>query len=102
MLVLSALWIVKGKTAEGAIGVVLFLLAVTFIVLFAPWRSGLTRYWKLMVPLYAVLFMSMAWAIWTAGGYAQLGLHPLSILWLLPILLPFGTVGRRRWQDPDG
>jgi hypothetical protein len=97
VLILSTLWLVKGKNTEGAIGLVLCLFAAVLIVFLAPWRHPLTRYWKLMVPIYAVFVASLVWAIWSAGGYARLGLHPLSVLWMAPIFLPFVTVGRKRW-----
>jgi hypothetical protein len=99
VLLLSGVLMDKGDLSGGMIGIVLFLLAVTFIVVSAPWKHPSTRYWKLFIPLYFVLFVSLAWAVWTGGGFAQLGLHPLSVVCLLPIFLPFVTAGRKRWEE---
>ncbi len=70
---------------------------------FAPWRHPETRYWKLMLPLYALLGLSAAWVVMSFGaGVEGAGLTGWSLLVFPPLLIPFASVGGRRWRDGDG
>lgn len=97
VLILSVIRLVQGRTGEGFCGLGLFLVAVGAIYFLAPWRHPSTRQWKLMIPVYLALFASVAWAVWTSGGLAQLGLTPWSFFGVLPCFIPLWTVGGRRW-----
>ena len=101
VLVLSVVWLVQGKTLEAIAGLVLVCLAVVLIIGTAPWKHPKVPYWKLMSPLYLMLGLSVAWAVWSFGEAKDTGLTWWSLLWVLPILIPCGTIGRRRWEDFD-
>ena len=98
-LILSLIWLAKGRLPQAGVGLLVFTVAVGLIAFFAPWRRPQTRYWKLMLPVYAMLILAILWAVWSAGGLGQLGLQGWSLAWVLPALLPFATVGNRRWKD---
>ncbi len=98
-LILSLVWLAKGRLPQAGVGLLVFAVAVGLIVLAAPWRHPEIQYWKLMLPVYAMFALTLFWAVWSAGGLAQLGLQRWSGAWVLPALLPFATVGRRRWKD---
>jgi hypothetical protein len=53
-----------------------------------------------MLAPYGLFFASVAWAVWAFGAPADLGLHWWHLFWFAPMLVPFGTTGRRRWNDP--
>ncbi len=100
VLILAVVWLVQGKTPEGLFGLALVCLGAVLIFATLPWRHPETPFWKLMLPTYVVLALSVAWAVWSFGT-AESGLTWWSVLWALPLLIPFGTVGRRRWSDAD-
>ena len=99
VLLLSCIWLFQGKVIEGITGLIVVLLALGMILFFSPWRNPNTPYWKLMLPIYFVLFGSIAWAVWSFGGIGNSGLNGWFVLVLIPILIPFGTNGKRRWND---
>jgi uncharacterized membrane protein len=99
--VLAVVVLAQGRLTEAAVGLVLLADALVLIVLLAPWRRPDTPYWKLMLPLYITLFASAAWAIWIFGGAWRRDLSGWNMFLVVPILLPFGTIGRRRWRDRD-
>jgi hypothetical protein len=101
ILILAIVALAKGSILPSLAGCGLVAGAVTAILLFAPWRHPTQRYWKLMLPIYALFFISVGWAIWIAGGVAELGLSLWSIFLLLPLLLPFYLAGNRRWIDGE-
>ncbi len=45
------------------------------------------------------VFVSVLWALHSSGGAEKLGLGWWSLSWFLPLLIPFSTMGRRRWSD---
>ena len=96
---LGLVFLFQGKTVGGLAGLALFGVALVIVILSAPWRHPAVRYWKLMLPVYGLLALSVLWAIWAGGGVQSLGLNPWSLLGMLPLLVPFGTVGRLRWDD---
>ena len=100
VLILSIVWLVQSKTPEGLAGLAVVSLAAVIIFATLPWRHPKTPFWKLMLPAYVVLGMSVPWAIWSFGTNES-GLTWWSAFWALPLLIPFGTVGRRRWSDSD-
>ena len=96
---LSIAWLVQGKIVNGVLGISLFSVAILLIVVLAPWKHPETKYWKLMVPIYAVLTVSVSLYIWLEGGLKMLGLSWWSIVWLMPLFIPFVTIGRRCWKN---
>jgi len=95
---LSIMWFVQGKIINGIMGLVLFSIAVFFITVMTPWKYPETKYWKLMLPLYVVLIVSASLFLFE-GELDKMGLTWWSILWLIPIFIPFATMGSRRWND---
>lgn len=98
--ILSIVWLIQGKTLEGLSGLALICLAALLIFATLPWRHPKTPFWKLMLPAYLVLAFSVTWAVWSLRAKDS-GLNWWSLLWALPLLIPFGTVGRRRWGDSE-
>lgn len=98
---LACLQLFQGHLRQGLTGFALTGAAVFSILAFAPWRHPTTSLWKLMVPIYAVLCTAVAWTVWIYGGLRALGLDGWSLLWMTPLLIPFGTTGRRTWQGND-
>ena len=100
VLIIAIVWLVQSKTPEGLAGLAVVSLAAVIIFATLPWRHPKTPFWKLMLPAYVVLGMSVPWAIWSFGTNES-GLTWWSIFWALPVLIPLTTIGRRRWSDPD-
>ena len=100
VLLLSVMWLAQGRFIEGVAGLLLVALAGLLIIATAPWRHPKVPYWKLMSPIYLLLVISCAWAIWAFGGKKDLGELLLST-WFLLLLFPLGVVGRRRWSDSE-
>ncbi|MDK9723493.1 MAG: hypothetical protein OEL88_01300 [Sterolibacteriaceae bacterium MAG5] len=98
---LACLQLFQGHLRQGLAGLALSGAAVFCILAFAPWRHPTTPLWKLMVPIYLVLFVAVGWAVWIYGGFRTLGLDAWSLLWMAPLLIPLGTSGRRTWQGND-
>jgi len=102
LLILAIIWLLQDRRIEGMAGLLLVSTAVGLVFLSAPWKHPITPYWKLMLPIYVVLFGSVALALWSFGGAPELGLSWWSLSWVLLLLIPFGTVGKRRWNaEPD-
>ena len=101
VIILSMIFLVQGKLLSAVLGLLIALAAVLAIMRCAPWRYPNTPYWKLMLGPYAVFFISVAWAVWAYGGIRGLGLNCWNLLWLLPMLIPFGTLSKRKWSDID-
>lgn len=96
---LSILWFVQGRIAAGVLGLGLFAVAILGILTLAPWKHPETRYWKLMLPMYAVFAASVGLFVWFGGGFGKLGLSWWSLFWLMPLLIPVATAGTRCWKD---
>ena len=97
----AGFWIVQGRMAEGFTGLLLAGAAVVVVLSTAPWRHPEQPYWKLMLPVYFLLGICVLWAALSSGGFAALGLNWWSAWWLMPLLFPFGSVGRLRWNDRE-
>jgi hypothetical protein len=89
----------QGKTEQGILGMALTGASLFMILFFAPWRFPSTHYWKLMLAPYGIFFLSIVWAIWLYGGLGVIGLNWWNLLWLVPMLLPFGMLSKRTWSD---
>ncbi len=99
VIILTVIFLVQDKWAEGFLGLLLLGLAAIFIVIFAPWRRSSTPFWKLMTPSYVILFGSLLWAIWAFGGIKNSGLSWWNLLFLLPLLIPLVGMGAKTWDD---
>lgn len=97
--ILSIVFLFQGKSEQGLLGVALTGIAIISVVFFAPWRFSSTPYWKLMLAPYGVFVLSIAWAVWSYGGLGSAGLTWWNLLWLLPLLIPFGSLSKRKWVD---
>ena len=98
---LSIAWLIQGKLKIGILGISIFIIAILFIFIFAPWKFPRTKYWKLMLPIYAVFFTSIILSIYLLGGLKSVGLNWFSFFWIIPCLIPFVTVGNRSWKNRD-
>ena len=96
---LSVLWLAQGKMTNGILGLILFAVAILLIFIFAPWKYPEIKYWKLMLPIYVVFLISLSLYIFLSGGPKMLGLSWWSIFLLLPVFIPFATVGKRCWNN---
>src|SRR3989304_43309 len=85
VLILLVIQLANGNLPHALVGSALVAAAVTAINVFAPWRHPTQPYWKLMSPIYLLLFLSLAWLIWLSGGIAPLGLSGWGVLPLLSL-----------------
>jgi hypothetical protein len=97
-----AFWrLVQGDIPNALVGCALAAAAIVAVWMLAPWRHPTQPYWSLMTPIYLLFFLSVAWLVWLSGGLAALGLSAWSVFLLLPLLLPFYLMGKRRWIDGE-
>jgi len=100
LLVLGILWVLNGQMLQGISAFAAFVVGCIVTVFCAPWRHPRTPYWKLLLPVYAVLFAAISLMLLLYPGAArQIGLNAGNLFLLLPMLLPFVTLGRRRWEE---
>lgn len=99
--ILAVVFLFKSLMVEGLAGIFLVGLAVGLIFRLSPWRNPDTPYWKLMAPLYLVLMVMAAWAIWAFHH-----MDPSEKIWnysllaaLIPLFIPLASIGKRRWRD---
>ena len=97
--ILSVLFFFQGKWIQGALGLGLTAVASAGIVFFAPWRFPKRPYWMLMLAPYVMFFLAVGWAIGSYGGLGAAGLNWRSLLWILPLLIPFGGLWKGKWQN---
>jgi len=102
LVLLSVLLLFQGRFVEATAGIGTAAVAFILIVITAPWKHPTVRYWKLMLPLYAVLAVSIVLLLFVFGSPAKAGLSWWSFLWLFPALIPFGTIGKKTWNDNAG
>lgn len=99
VLILSIVFLFQGKTEQGILGMALVGTSVFIILLFSPWRFSSTQYWKLMLAPYGMFFLSIVWIVGAYGGFRSIGLNWWNLLWLVPVLTPFGILSKRKWSD---
>jgi len=95
---LSVVWILQNQISNGIIGIVVFTVAIMAIIATAPWKHPNTKYWKLMLPIYFLFFISIALCIYLYGGLEGIGLKWTALFWVIPCLIPFITTGSRTWD----
>lgn len=98
LLALAAVRFAQGHPVQAVIGALLFTLGMALVILLAPWRHPTTRYFLLLLPIYAVFLCGVAWTIWTFGGFEQGGIQVWNLFWIVPCLTPLGSIGWQRWQ----
>lgn len=95
----SAWKLFSAQPVAGLSGAALFSLSLACIVRFAPWRYPDTPFWKLMLPIYALLFCSVglafSWFLPARGA----SFSPWQLFWVLPCLSPLVTLGKRTWNQ---
>lgn len=96
---LAAVFFYQGKVREGTTGALIFAFVVAAVIYFSPWRHPSSSAWKLMLAPYALLAVSIAWAVWAFGGPEKAGLKWWNALWLAMLSIPFWTGGKRKWAD---
>ncbi len=99
VLLLSIIFFSQGKTEQGIIGIALIGASALIIFFFSPWRFPSTHFWKLMLAPYTIFFLSIAWAVWSYGGVNAIGLNWWNLMYLLPMLTPFGVLSKKKWSD---
>lgn len=99
VLVLSLVFFHQTKSGPALWGLFLCVAAAGAVVSFAPWRHPSTPYWRLMLAPYGVFLAAVVWAFWAFGGVRNAGLSWWSLLWLIPVLSPFGMLSRRTWAE---
>jgi peptidoglycan/LPS O-acetylase OafA/YrhL len=99
--ILAVVFLFQRKWLAGALGLVLLGIILIVLTAFAPWRHPATPFWKLMLPLYAGLAVSIIWAVRAFGGLKAAGLRWWNVLWLWPLFIPLGTTGRKCWRDGE-
>lgn len=102
VLILSIMFFIQDKHVQAWIGMSITCGAFAVILFFSPWRYPHVKYRLLMAPIYVLFFVAIAWGVWTLGDLRQMGINSWwATLILLPILTPFWTVGKRRWDHHD-
>jgi len=96
---LSIIWLFQNKINEGMIGLAVFIVAIIVISMTAPWKHPTIKYWKLMLPIYLLLFSTIILSIYLYGGLETIGLKWTSIFFIVPGLIPLVTVGNRTWNS---
>lgn len=100
VLILSIVLSARGQLIGAGAGFLLAGVAISVIVLAAPWRNPQKPYRLLMAPIYFVLLICLIWAVWAWGGPQEMGFSSWwSLSVLIPVLIPLWTVGNRRWED---
>lgn len=102
VLILAIIFFVQDRIVQASTGLLIACAAFAIILFFSPWRHPRVLYRLLMTPIYLMFFVAIAWGVWAWGDLRQMGINSWwSILILLPIFLPYWTVGKRRWDDHD-
>ncbi len=102
VLILSVIFLFQGRAVQAWVGLVITFGAVIVIWYFSPWKHPRTTFRLLMTPIYVLFFAAIAWAVWAMEDFQSMGINSWwSALILLPVFLPFWTVGTRRWDDND-
>jgi len=99
--IFSVLWLARGRLLAGGVALLIVAVAVALIVALAPWRHPRTRQWKLLLPIFLVLAVSVAAAVHFEGGLTATGMKWWSFLWVIAIFLPLLSYGARCWQDGE-
>jgi hypothetical protein len=97
--IMAIIWFIKGHTVEGITGLVLVGIAVAVILLSAPWRHPGVQYYKLLLPVFVVLVLSIVRAAWLFKAISNGGLELSTFWWVIFLVIPFGIAGNRTWNN---
>ena len=81
----------------GILGIIVFSVALLMILKFVPWRYPDTKYWKLMVPIYAIFLVSVIAVVYVLTGFNDLTRIQYGF-WIIPCLTPIAILGNRTWE----
>ncbi len=98
ILIFAIACFVKGYAVYGAIGVIVFSIALLMILKFSPWRYPDTKYWKLMLPIYVLFMGSVIFVVYVLTGFNDLG-RIQYCLWLIPCFTPLFIMGNKTWDE---
>jgi len=103
IVLLAGYLVVQKRYFMSAISLSIFTTAVILVIYLAPWKHPDVRYWKLILPIYAMLIAGIITLLGCFGfpGRGQVGYSWWSVLWLLPALLPFRSTGKRTWDEAN-
>ncbi len=99
VLILSIVSLLQGSRDYAVLGFIITAIACFGILYFSPWRFPSSPYWKLMLLPYLMFFASVVWAISIYGGPGAIGFSWWSLLLLLPLLFPVGSLYNKKWSD---
>lgn len=96
--IMSIIWAAQGGVATAALGLLVFLGGIAYLVLLAPWRFPHTQIRVLFLGFIAILLCGAAVAVWHYRHTMTTGQGmPLMVLWTL--FLPVFSFGRKTWAD---
>jgi hypothetical protein len=102
VLIVAIILLTRGQLLAGLAGLALLAVASAYIVYGAPWRHPARTYRQLLIPIYALIVVAVAWGIWAFDDPKYLGLNSYwSFLLILPVAMPLWLTGDRRWQDGE-
>jgi hypothetical protein len=101
LLVLAIIWFVRGETQHGAVAMGFFFVAMVVANLIVPWRYPYTKYWKLFLLPFIMFFVSVFICVAYGFGGESFGLQWENVFWLIPLMIPFFTLGSRTWNDEN-
>jgi len=102
VLIPALIFFTEARYLQAWTGLIIIGAALAAILLFSPWRNPRVSYRRLMTPIYLLIFVAIAWGVWASGGLRQMGINSWwTMLVLLPVLIPWWTIGRRRWDEND-
>jgi len=96
---IGGILVVNGEALWGTVACFLALVGIVLVVVLSPWRHPGTRFWKLMIPIYAVLLASAVLLAALMMKTDPEHLEWMTLLWLLPVLMPLVSIGNRRWAE---
>jgi hypothetical protein len=99
LLILSIVLLLKGEYSFGSAGIMLFLVALFLINILSPWNQPNIKYWVLLTPLYAVFIAAVIMCVWSYGGFRSPMITGFSFIWLIPIFIPYLTIGNKTWDN---
>ena len=101
ILFLGIYWILSRDFLDGVLMLLLFTIGSLVVLSLQPWKFPNTKYRKLMLPNYAVFFVSLWAIIESFGGYKVLkgaGINWWNFSWLIGIFIPLFTIGKLTWN----
>ena len=99
VVVLAGFLVTQKRYFMSAINLSFFTVAVILVIYLAPWKHPDVQYWKLLLPIYAMLVGAVIVLLACFGFPGKVGYSWWSVLWLLPTLLPFRTAANRTWDE---